>query len=249
MMKRLKSGLLRTAAWLLLSVLLCPLFAGCFDLGDYGDAEDGDYSAYYDAFGDVVAIYGTGKHTYGVEASLFNTATVNDMTWDTENGGVEVLPEDYIYLALPFRETMSVESLTLYLRAEGDPEGNVTGEIRAFLLDSDAQIPEKIRKRGDPLFEEIEDVEAPGGKRQQEIDYDDPDVLSAVASKTKAMPAGVWTDFTLSGWKTTGGMSAEIRVNAGNVLLLRIENNTGYGEETLSPVTFRFMNLLVCRAD
>lgn len=265
-MKSRKSLFFRGVSCIFTAVLVSSLLTSCFDLGNYGGEEYGDYEGYYSAFGDVSAYYGAEKNTYTMRHSLFTVSTVGNLDWNTEEGDEPVEPAAYHYIALPFADGATVKSFSLFLRPsklwypeeeeeQADKKGEEKNEslactvsVTAFILGDESEIPEKPWKRGEPAFKEIADESAPGGIRKEPIDYDDPDPDSAVARLTFDAAPGEWCSFTADAFVGAQGTVSAISVPSGHLLLIRIDNNTAYGEQYPS-VEFAFTNLLVCRAD
>ncbi|MCQ2413651.1 MAG: hypothetical protein MJ082_02485 [Clostridia bacterium] len=239
-------------------ILAVTLLSSCFDLGPYDDGDGEKYSAYYQSFGEVKAYYGLTKNTYSVEKSLFTESSVNHFEWDTENGEVAVDSKPYFYIAIPILEDENVDSIALFLNASAihypssviTPPSGAEVKINVFLLESDSLIPVHARKRGDPEYEEIPDDSAPGGIRLEPISYDDPDPESAFATANLFLTENTWDSFTVDTFRIGEGQSSLLSVHAGNVILLRIENNAGYtDEESSASLEFTFINLLVRRVE
>ena len=213
---------------LLLPLLSSVLLSSCsFDLGTF--EKDDDYESYYEAFGDVKALYDGGDESYDIEDSLFNDKTVDSFTWDDDDD--EVISKQYLYLILPIETDLQIESLALFLKADI----KTTVEVSAFYYAPDALVPEKIKYLSSPDEEE-------GGEL---IYYDDPKKEDASSSTSFEVEKDVWTDFGLANFKQYGFDDGYLHTAEDGLLYIRIENNSGFNRDTMQAVSYSFINLLV----
>ena len=123
---------------LLALLLLSPLaLNGCgIDLGVF-DGEDG-YESLYESFGKVESLYDGGSHSYKIEDSLFNSHTVEEFKCEDEDD--EVVEEEYLYLILPFKKQLKVESIVLFFYSEE----SVSFDISTFYFVSEDYVPKRL---------------------------------------------------------------------------------------------------------
>lgn len=215
---------------LLLSVCLC----GCDDLGVYEDPQQ-----YYDSFGSICLIGGEREDDeypraeYSVEEYFYNTASREDFLED-DSGVYSGVPEkEYIYMAIPLRADLCLDSIALYLRSSQD----VVIYVSAFLVD---EIPEKIRGIGDPAFEVGEED---GVEVEEPIVYDDPPRQECLADTTVLLEAGKWGSFLMDSFLINGSYSQTVSAESGQYVLLLFRNNSdavlsvGEAGERLDAVT------------
>lgn len=143
------------------AVLGAVTLAGCFDLGGFSnDAE------YYDAFGDIGLVYNASvlekdveKKDYSIKDYFYNKATGEDFAYgdpkdDESDEGKDIPQLPYVYMAIPVKEKLSVESVALYFNATQ----TCSLEVFFYVVDT---LPEfaNIMLWGDPEYQpEIDDA-------------------------------------------------------------------------------------------
>ena len=205
----------------ILGIAVC----GCDDLGSYENAE-----TYCASFGDVIFLggaAGSGK-TYSVTEYFYNDSSREDFLTD-ENGvykGVE--HSDYVYVAIPFNETIEMDTLAMYMQAKS----STTVYINVYLTD---KIPTNWKTEADvgAGTEEVPDGEGEGGEGSEgegegsEPSYDDPDPQTRVGEIALHLNEGAWGSFSLDSFDLKGKVETSMRVRNGQYILLQIRNNSG----------------------
>lgn len=222
---------------LLALLLLSPLtLNGCgIDLGVF-DGEDG-YKSLYESFGKVEGLYDGGSHSYKIEDSLFNSHTVEEFKCEDEDD--EVVEEQYLYLILPFKKQLRVESIVLFFYSEE----SVTFDISTFYFVSEDYAPKKIKYLTSPDTEEVEDEE--GHKQEVPIEYDDPAISLSMTHSTMSLEKQTWDNIVFGDFKQEGYNDGYLHAGEDSLLYIRIENNSGFNRDTMTPVSLRFINLMV----
>lgn len=239
---------------LFVAVVLC----GCFDLGDFpgsgpSTASDGsDYSSYYNTFGKVVGIYrsevddfgnvyGSTKE-YDIERSLFNATTLQKGLWDNKDDEVEV--QEYVYVAIPVEKSFTMGNFALYLKADKVEYPDRQFNIKVYLVDKIPAV-DKVCYYGCPLQLEYRDEEHPDGYIVT-VEYEDPKDEQLIGESSIRPRTDMWDSFMISQWKVGDDYSETIPVKAGQVILLKFEQNTGYVLlEDENRCTFSFTNMFV----
>lgn len=228
----MKKSLFRT----LLAFSACCLSACAVDLGVF-EKSDG-YESYYDSFGDMKCLYDGGDHTYDIKDSLFNNTTVNSMSWDDDDDRVR--EEEYVYLILPFKTELKIESLALYFYGEE----NATMEVSFFYFENEDAAPKSIRYLTSPAPEPVYDEDGnPTG--EEDPSYDDPAVETAVLTATVSLTSKNWSSIVFGNFQQEGYEDAYLHTADDGLLYLRVENNSGWNVDRLDPVSYSFINLLI----
>lgn len=236
--------------------LSTTFLGGCFDLGDFEDEED-----YYDSFGNVGLISQDGAQTdYSLEDYFYNKESVNDFAGDI------VSADEYIYFVLPMKKDVRLDSVALYVYAEKEERisysffivQEVPDNIRsygeyAYEQAKDENGDPKFDEEGNPVYEQEKDENGnpvfneDGSPVFKELLYDDPPAEEAVCEGSCFASEKKWSSFTADKWKTSETeTSKEIVVSAGEYILIRFENNSGYGRDAgYEKISFRTTNLLV----
>lgn len=222
-----------------LSLVAMLSLTACFDLGTFGD-ENGEHKDYYDSFGEIAGIFDGGKHGYDLEDSVFNDYTVNEMDWEDEDD--EVKSEEYVYLVIPFKRAMQIESIGMFVGTDT----NVDLSVAAFYYPNESYAPAKIKYKSSPDTEivTVKDDEGNDVEVEVEIVYDDPDPSLAVAETTLYTVAGDWTDFLLENFMQEGYEDGLLHTGDNGLLYIRIDNNSGLYPD-LATCSFTFINLLI----
>ena len=212
---------------------LCSLaLAGCsVDLGVLDKSDN--LESYYKAFGKVKGLYDGGDHSYDVEDSLFNAKTINEYAW--EKPEYEVKQEQYVYVIIPFKEKLTIESIALVVKSNI----NVTMKINCFYFQDDDSVPEKIKYLTSPDTDP-EDEDKP-------IEYDDELLGKSLLTGEKDLVADVWDNFGLGNFKPNDPVFEDgyLHVKKDSYFYLRFENNSGWNRDTLTPFAFTFLDLIV----
>ncbi|MBP5216301.1 MAG: hypothetical protein J6038_00515 [Bacilli bacterium] len=222
---------------LTLSFLALLLSSCAADLGKFGKGESG-YDELYASLGDVKALYDGGEDDYDVEESLFNDETVNSFAWEDEDDAVK--DREYLYLVIPFKAALTIETIAFYLYSET----TISLEMSVFYFESELEAPEKIRYLSSPETQIIYDEEDnPIG--EEPIVYDDPPKEYASIHGEVALRSGDWVSLGRANFKQQGYEDSYLHADDGGLLYLRVENNSGFNAGILPPVSFQFINLLV----
>ena len=220
-----------------LSFLALLLSSCAADLGKFGKGEDG-YDELYASLGEVKALYDGGEDAYDVESSLFNEETTNSFGWEDEDDAVK--DREYLYLALPFQDALTIETIAFYLYSET----TISLEMSLFYFESETEAPQKIRYLTSPETQTIYDEEDnPIG--EEPIEYDDPPREYASIQGNVGLRAGEWVSVGFAKFKQQGYDDSYLHADNGGLLYFRFENNSGFNLGLLEPVSFRFINLLV----
>ncbi|MGN1060296.1 MAG: hypothetical protein ACI4QN_01040 [Candidatus Coproplasma sp.] len=232
----------RLTRFAVLLLALSSLFlGGCFDLGDFENEEQ-----YYLSFG-LVSLIGKDKvqKSYSLSEYFYNESTVNDFECN-------IASDEYIYFAVPFSRDMQVDSFTLFINCETTCSFNYS----AFIVTS---LPTNIRGYADPEYTVRKDSEGNplldehGNEIRDYIVYDDPKTEGALWSDSFSAKAGNWTSFCIDGWYT-GALNVDgtkkkenyITAHMGEILLIRFENNGGYGaDKGYIHVPFKTTDMLI----
>ena len=234
----MKKTLAKKISYLFSVVLILALIVfstGCaVDLGTFG--EDGDYTEYYESFGDVVGLFDGGELSYDIEDSLFNEKTVNELAWEDEDDEVQM--KEYVYIILPFEKEMKLESIALYIKSDKD----CVIYISSYYFINEDAAPKKIKYLSSPDTETIYVDDEPV---EVEIEYDDPVPVDSLSSEEVYLSANEWGSFILSNFKQTGYDDDCLHTGENGLLYIRIENNSGRNVSTLPSCAVSFLNLLV----
>lgn len=181
----------------ILGIAVC----GCDDLGAYEDVEE-----YYSSFGDIVFIGGAAGDGEGfpVKDFFYNEESKKDFL-----EGEEGVPHsDYVYVAIPFKKDIQMDSLAMYMQATD----NVTVYMNVYLV-------EELPKR-------LDETDTSG----KEPGYREPDSKSKIGEITVDLKAGKWNSFVLDYFKDGENNEKSITVASGQYILLQIRNNSGVRE-------------------
>jgi hypothetical protein len=226
------------------AAILSVTLVGCFDLGDFSDE-----SAYYAAFGEVRLVYPNANaekkdvqhKDYSIKDYFYNKNTGKNFTYgdpkDEEPDEEKKMPQlQYVYMAIPVEQDLTVESVALYFNTLQ----TCSLEVFFYVV---KDLPNggdftKIRLLGEPEYQQkLEN----GNPIKEKIEYSDPDDSLIVAKATMQVKAGEWDSLIVDKWN---GENA-LEVKAGRYLLLRFVNNSGISTGENPPVEFRVTNLLI----
>lgn len=238
-MKRKRGSFAARCLAAVLSLLMPLTLGSCFDLGEF-EGGNGDYRSYYESFGDVVALFDGGMHTYDVEKSLFSDRSVENMGWDNEEDAVA--SEEYVYLILPFEQEMAIESIALFLQTESEADFSIS----AFYYETPWAAPSRVRYKSSPETEIVKETDEHGNEveKEVEIEYDDPAPDDSVAETYCTTKPQEWESFLLENFDQEGYRDGLLHTGQGGMLFIRFDNNSWlYFDAPSYP--FRFINLLV----
>ena len=218
-----------------LGIALTFSLTACMDLG-YFETEEG-YKAFYDSIGDIEAIYDGGVHSYDLKDSLFNTYTVENLAWEDDDD--KVAYEEYVYIVVPFKKDLTIESVALFMASDEKDEL----EVSAFYFPNGFE-PNEIKFKSSPDMKIIKVTEN-GVEVEKEvpIEYDDP-LKTERAAGEFCYVSSEWGSFLMEGFSQPGYTDGFLHVEEGGSLYLRIENNSGLEKNTQS-CKFSFINLMI----
>ena len=214
------------------TAILVIALCGCEDLGTYSDTND-----YCSSFGDIVLIDSEEEKPYSVSKYFYNDESRKDFL----EGEERVLPKEYLYLAIPFNNTIDMDSLALYLRSEED----VTVYISVYRITK----TEWNEIRGQTNEENSED--GLSDPENSEIIYGEPNPESKIGNTRVHLQNGKWSSFVLDVFKSNGATQKSIHITEGAYVLLQIRNNSdtsAFDEETgleLERANITMTNLLI----
>ena len=233
--------------------IMAVTLVGCFDLGDFSDD-----ATYYATFGDVRLVYQNPNATekdietkdYSIEDYFYNKNTGENFVYgnpkDEESDEGKDIPQlPYVYMAIPVKQDLSVDSMALYFNAlqtcsleiffyvvDELPNG---GDFTNVRLLGEPEYQQKLDENGHPMTDENNQPIL------DKIEYSDPDESLMVACTTTRVKNGEWVSLVMDNWNN--GNIAQI--NAGQYLLLRFVNNGGANAGGNPSVAFRVTNLLI----
>ena len=214
-----------------MSLTACGPSLGVFD------SEDG-YEKLYDSFGDIKGLYDGGSHSYDFEDSLLNEKTLNEFEWEDDDDKVK--KEEYVYLILPVEEELDIECIVLFFNSTTSQKV----EFSTFYFASEDEAPKKIKYLSSPDTEPEYDDDG-NYIGEKEIEYDDPPRDDSLVSGSLSLSRDSWTDYTYGGFKQVGFDDRLLHVKKDGLIYIRIENNSGFNRDTMQPVKFTFINLMV----
>lgn len=224
------------------SLVLIVLLTSCNpDLGKY-DKEDG-YDGFLDDIGDISGIYevqdGEDPNKFKFETTKYDLedSITNEYIMQTlacQESDKEVAFKQYVYIVIPFKNDLKIESLALYVKANTKTETKLS--FSAFYFKDEDSCPEtnKLKKMSD----------ADDGT------YSDPVETDCVASASVNV-GNYYDSFVLSGFHQTADIGKSyvadncLLAEEDSFLYLRVENNSALNKATMTPVEISFINLLV----
>jgi len=233
---------------LLFTLVVTLLLQGCCDLGGYTDEEMNDaseidyekyYKPYYDTFGDIQLMkQDTDNEEFDLMDSFFNNSTVNDFKWDDEDD--EVKEDEYAYMAIEVDKDFKCDSLSLYMKA------NVTANMKIYAFKADdydqSCTYDEIKKEYDEMEE--------GDEEPKLSDYDELADATPLAETTVKLKEGQWVSFSIVFFQKGKADKQPIEFEDGDYIILRFENNTGFGYKAeLEKIKFTTTNLLIRKHD
>jgi hypothetical protein len=202
---------------------------GCDDLGAYEDTDE-----YYNSFGEIALISGTSEDKadyvpYSVKESFYNEKSREDFIAEEDDTYKRVAYSDYVYMAIPFRSSINMDAIALYLQSQKE----VTVYIDVFVTD---YIPTNWKAISDDVStgEETGNStdETSGEETVEETEivekvYDDPTLDKRVGEITVHLKSGKWGSFVLDDFRVGETTQKSIEINDGQYILLQIRNNSG----------------------
>lgn len=214
-----------------MSLAACGPSLGVFD------SQDG-YKKLYDSFGDIKGLYDGGSHSYDFEDSLLNKKTINEFKWEDDDDKVK--KEEYVYLILPVEEELNIGCIVLFFNSTTSQ--NL--EFSTFYFASKDEAPKKIKYLSSPDTEPEYDDDG-NYIGEKEIEYDDPPRDVSLVNGSLSLSRDSWNSYTYGGFKQVGFDDGLLHVKKDGLIYIRIENNSGFNRDTMQPVNFTFINLMV----
>lgn len=237
----LKKHLLRMSLILTsLSLSACGVDLGTFEKGD-------GYESYYESFGKVKGLYEyfdeedkpvAGEVEYDISKSLFNNYTVEKFSWEKKE--YEVKEQEYVYLILPFKASLKIEDIALYVYSPV----SASMKLSTFYFINQDAAPKNIKYRNSPDTEpEYDDDDNYIGEK--EIEYDDPIIEDSMLTYDIRLIKQEWTSFVFCNFKQEGYEDGYLHTGDEGLLYIRIENNSGWNRDTMDTLQFKFINLII----
>ena len=214
-----------------MSLVSCGPSLGVFD------SQDG-YKKLYESFDDIEALYDGGSHSYDYEDSLLNEKTINEFVWKDDDDKVK--KEEYLYLIMPVEADLNIECIVLFYNSTTSQ--NL--EFSVFYFANEDDTPKKIKYLSSPDTEPVYDDDG-NIIGEKEIEYDDPPKDVRLVGGSFSLTKDSWDSYTYGGFKQVGYDDGLLHVKDGGFIYLRIENNSGFNRDTMQPVKFTFINLMV----
>jgi hypothetical protein len=227
------------------AAILAVALAGCFDLGNFNDE-----AAYYAAFGKVRLVYQNPSlnlkedkkdiqySEYSIEDYFYNKNTGENFTYgnpkDEESDEGKDIPQlSYVYMAIPVKEDLNIDSVALYVNAQQA----CSLEVFFYVVDElpDGGYFTTIRLFGEPESQQKQDG------TEEIIKYSDPSDSLIEAKTSLQVQDGEWVPLIVYNWSKGN----TVQVKKGYFILLRFINNSGVNTAGLTPVGFRLTNLLI----
>ena len=207
-----------------ITAILVIALCGCDDLGEYEDTAE-----YYDSFGSIVLINGaTGKEeSFDVAEHFYNEES-------RDNFVTGVLHAPYVYMAIPFKRDIDMDSLALYLHSDLD----ATLEISFYLTN---EIPSMKSEE----------------ESQKEGKFNIPPKTAWIGDKTVHLKEGKWGSFVLETFSVMGESQKSIQIDSNenkyvvllfknnNLPLISDEENNTNSEAESQGASISMTNLLV----
>ena len=220
------------------TAILVIALCGCEDLGAYADTDD-----YCSSFGDIVLIDSASREekAYPVSEYFYNDESRKDFL----KGEERVPAKEYLYLAIPFNNSIDMDSLALYVHSEED----VTVYLSVYRITQN----EWNKIRGKINEENSEDGFS--DPENSEIIYGEPNPDSKIGDTKVHLQNGKWGSFVLDAFKSNGATQKSIHITEGDYVLLQIRNNSdasAFDEETgleIERANITMTNLLVRALD
>lgn len=207
---------------------LAVAMSGCDDLGAYENPEE-----YVNSFGNVLLISGTSEdkddyESYSVEEYFYNKESRENFLSDQDGAYKGIEHSDYVYMAIPFKSSINIDTLALYLQSQND----VTLYINVFVTD---EIPNAWKAYADNETNSGESTDETSSVEETEtatvetteIKYDDPNPETRVGEVTVHLKNGKWSSFLLDKFRVNEKTQKSIEINEGQYILIQFRNNSG----------------------
>lgn len=221
---------------LILLVFVASLFSGCYDLGKFSDTEE-----YCNSFGNVGLIdqnVGSVKD-YSFADYFYNEKSVNDF------GGDIVNKSEYVYMILPVKSNFNLAEFSVYIKPEKSGTLYYSLYISAF-------IPENIRKYDDPKSKPKLDgdnnpvLDDNGNPVMEDIEYGDLPGGDCLYRGSVGLISDEWDSFTVKLTTAKSAAASEYYVTNGEYIVVKFENNSGFGKDSgYEKMSFSLTNLLI----
>ena len=222
-------------------VLIAGLTSCNPNLGKY-DSEDG-LNDFLDDIDDLSGLYESTdpddpskvefkSDKYDLEDSITNEHIMQYLS--CEDSSKQVPFKQFVYIVIPFKSDLKIDSLSLYIKANSKTEVKLSFSAFYFKDSSSCPDKDKLRKMNDA------DVGI----------YSDPPKENSVASASLSV-GNYYDSFVLSGFHQTVDIGESyvtencLCVKKNSYLYLRVENNSALNKTTMQPVDISFINLLV----
>ena len=215
--------------------ILVVASCGCDDLGEYSNVGE-----YYGSFEDIVLISATSRNTaeYSVEEYFYNENSRDNFLTGEDGVYTGVEYSDYVYMAIPFKSDLNMDSVSLYLQSKED----VTLYINVYVTDvvpsnwrsmttnvisQVAAIATDETDESESADESTDSTESTESTESEENDYDDPDPDKRVGDLVVHLTKDKWNSFTLDSFYINGAAEGSIQISKGQYILLQFRNNSG----------------------
>jgi len=214
-----------------ITISICLVFAftflltGCNTLGDWRDDNH-----YYQVLPTIEMMNQEKEYdSFSMKNCLYNAYTVEHMDYLL----FEMDPEYYLYMVIQPTENFKLANLACYIRAKD------SCIIYLYAWITSQKPEEKICSYRDDVYRD--------DAKTEYYEYYDPKIDQAEAHTSVECEAEKWTSFCLNFNEQGQGSSVPGRlVRTDEYIVLRFENNSGYGREKgLDLVEFQLINLMV----
>lgn len=193
-----------------ITAILWVAVCGCDDLGAYSDVTD-----YYSSFGEIVLIDDESEEGYLIEEKFYNEQSRENFLNEEDR----VPSSEYVYMAIPFKRDIEMDSVALYLESKED----VTVYINVYVSDD---IPDNWLS----LKEFEENRGSTGSASDDKPKYDDPHPDQRIGEVTVNLKKESWGSFVLDTFRVGQQTQNSIQIKDGQYLLLQFRNNSGVRE-------------------
>jgi len=199
------------------------------------------YKKYYETFGNIeLTKQDCDTNSYEISKSFFNKQCVNETrNWDSSSDCVEY--DEYVYLTLPFKKDVKIDSVSLYFKAQ-DLAEETSMLIYFFIVDSfDPSDDFRTYDKWQLEFNKEAD------DRHKIGDYKDLDINDAYKVINLAVNNYSWNSFTVGFLEKGSSENLQpYEFHDGDKIVLMFKNNSGIGyDEGLSKIKISSTNLIV----
>lgn len=228
------------------------------DLGKFSDSEDG-IEEFYDSVGDIKGKYDATDHMenieYGLKESITNDAILASDPLNWEDGAKEVEYRQYVYIVIPFKRDLKIESVSLFVKLNPEETGYETKnlEFSAFYYKDSSSLPadDDLKLVSDPDTKKVTKKDEQGHdiEVEEEIEYADPKKENRIASAQMTV-TGSFDGFVLENFRQMDNTDSYVSDSCllaedGGYLYIRIENNSAINRLNMDLVSITFINLLI----